>query len=189
MARSAYDRAPAPSVAIRLPSRRTTTDWAWGCQARSTWRAPIVAFTDSGAAWAPAGASRQTDRAAAQIERLITPTGTPQRSRTCLIDGDLEPAVEGALEELLLARGCPPRNPHVAAVGDEVQPDGAVDGLRAGVAHQLVARALEVLRQPQQRRAAVQPLRVALDHQGRKLAEGRRALAVIARDLGDQRDL
>ncbi len=56
-------------------------------------------------------------------------------------------------------------------------------------AHELVARALEVLGEAQQRRAAVQALGVALAEQRRHRPRHGHALAVVARGLRDDRRL
>src|SRR5947208_7902628 len=53
----------------------------------------------------------------------------------------------------------------------------------------LVARALELLAEPQQRGAAGHERLVAVARERRERAEGGVALAVVARDLADQRRL
>ena len=53
----------------------------------------------------------------------------------------------------------------------------------------LIARALELLREPQDRGAAGDQLLVALARERLELAEPRRALAVVAGELADQAGL
>ena len=81
-------------------------------------------------------------------------------------------AVEGAREELDLAPGGPARDAGVA-VGLELEAHRPVGHGDVGRAHELVAPALEVLGQPQQRRHAVQALLVALDRQRARTGRAR----------------
>ena len=69
------------------------------------------------------------------------------------------------------------------------QLDRAVVHRDARVADRLVARALELLGDAQQRRAAGEQLLVALAPERRELAQPRLALAVVARGLADHRRL
>src|SRR3954447_8929328 len=94
----------------------------------------------------------------------------------------LELAPERALEELALAAGRPQRDARVV-VGDQTDANAAVVKRDVRLAHELVARALEVLGQAQERRHPVQAVLVALLGDRLERAERRHALAVVAHGL------
>src|SRR3984885_1419577 len=100
---------------------------------------------------------------------------------------DQQAPAEHALEGLAVAVAldAPARQGEVAG-GLEVQVDAMAVGAQARLADGLVAPALEVLGEPENHRAALEQLLVALLGEGGDLAELGRALTVIAADLGDQ---
>src|SRR3954447_14576162 len=100
----------------------------------------------------------------------------------------LEPAAERALEEVALAPGGPDRDARVA-VRDEVEPDETVVERDVRLADELVAAALEVLGDAQERGHPVEAVLVALLGDRIERPERRHALAVVADRLADQRDL
>ena len=95
-----------------------------------------------------------------------------------------ELAVERPREQLALAAGGPTRDGRLA-VGDQAQMHRSVFDRDARAADELVPRALEVLGEPQQHRASIEPLRVALPEQRRQGAGDGHALAVVAGGLGE----
>src|SRR6478736_7577965 len=101
-------------------------------------------------------------------------------------DGQLAP--ERALEQLALALRGPARDRHVL-VGVEAQHHVAAVHADVRLVHRLVARALELLADADERGAAGERVLVAVARERRGPAQRRVALAVIARDLPDQRGL
>src|SRR5690242_2478497 len=100
---------------------------------------------------------------------------------------DEQPATEHALEDLpvAVALNAPARERQVAG-RLQVQIDAVAVAPQLGRADRLVTAALEMLSEPEDHRTALQQLLVALGRQRRDLAQLRRALAVVAADLGDQ---
>src|SRR5437588_4088025 len=119
-----------------------------------------------------------------QPTRSPTPSLAWRRTLT-----DQQPAPEHLLERLAVAvtLDAPPGQDQVLARRLEVEVHAVAVGAQAGLAHGLVAPALEVLGESQDDRAAGHHVLVPLTRERGHLAQLRRALAVVAADLRDQR--